>query len=361
MKRIVRPIPSLLLGFSFLLSGALKGIDPYGTSLKLSEYFRVWGWGGFVAEHPLAWSVCLCAGELWLGLLLLSGAFRRLSAWLAVLAMTGFTAVSAWLLFSPAGVAVTDCGCFGEAFTLSHGATLGKNAVLLALAVGCVLMARGASWLPSGLCGKWTALCCAAFSAAIPSYSVLRLPPADFLPYNRGADLATADGLVLFDHRYEEVTDSLLRLSAERPLVAVVAREGLTAAGLSKLEHFRRQSARRQLRLCLWTLPGREAGSGLESYYADVMTLKSLVRADAGFLVVEDGMVRAKRNLLAFRPERFGRPVTVPQLVEEDAGLPYRHAGCVAAGLLLIAAVRRHEKSVARRVADGRTGGETGE
>ena len=91
------------------------------------------------------------------------------------------------------------------------------------------------------------------------------------------------------------------------------------------------------------------------------MTLKSLVRADAGFLVVEDGMVRAKRNLSAFRPERFGRPVTVPQLVEEDAGLPYRHAGCVAAGLLLIAAVRRHEKSVARRAANGRAGGETGE
>ena len=136
--------------------------------------------------------------------------------------------------------------------------------------------------------------------------------PVDFLPYNRGADLTTADGLALFDHRYEEVTDSLLRLSSERPLVAVVTREGLTAAGLSKLEHFRRQSARRQLRLCLWTLSGREAGSGLESYYADVMTLKSLVRADAGFLVVEDGMVRAKRNLSAFRPERFGRPVTVP-------------------------------------------------
>lgn len=312
MKRIVRPIPSLLLGFSFLLSGALKGIDPYGTSLKLSEYFRVWGWDGFVAEHSLAWSVCLSAGELWLGLLLLSGVFRRLSAWLAVLAMTGFTAVSGWLLFSPAGVAVTDCGCFGEAFTLSHGATLGKNAVLLVLAVGCVLMARGASWLPSGLCGKWTALCCAAFSAAIPSYSALRLPPRRLSALQPWSGPDDGRRTALFDHRYEEVTDSLLRLSAERPLVAVVAREGLTAAGLSKLEHFRRQSARRQLRLCLWTLPGREAGSGLESYYADVMTLKSLVRADAGFLVVEDGMVRAKRNLSAFRPERFGRPVTVP-------------------------------------------------
>ena len=50
MKRIIRHIPSLLLGVSFVTSGWLKGVDPYGTSLKLSEYFRVWGWNGFVAD-----------------------------------------------------------------------------------------------------------------------------------------------------------------------------------------------------------------------------------------------------------------------------------------------------------------------
>ena len=59
-----------------MASGGLKGVDPYGTSLKLSEYFRVWGWSGFVADYPLAWSVCLCAGELCMGLLLLFGVFR---------------------------------------------------------------------------------------------------------------------------------------------------------------------------------------------------------------------------------------------------------------------------------------------
>ena len=52
MKRIIRHIPSLLLGACFVASGWLKGVDPYGTSLKLSEYFRVWGWSGFVADHP---------------------------------------------------------------------------------------------------------------------------------------------------------------------------------------------------------------------------------------------------------------------------------------------------------------------
>ena len=93
-------IPSLLLGARFVSSGWLKGVDPYGTSLKLSEYFRVWGWSGFVADHPLAWSVCLCAGELCLGLLLLSGVFRKAVAWGAVAVMSAFTALTAWLALS---------------------------------------------------------------------------------------------------------------------------------------------------------------------------------------------------------------------------------------------------------------------
>ena len=278
MRVMFRRIPVVLLGLSFVASGLLKGIDPYGTALKLLEYFRVWGWGGFVSGYPQAWSVCLCAGELWLGLLLLSGVFRRLSAWLALAVMAVFTAVAGWLAFSPGGGAVTDCGCFGEAFTLSHGATLVKNVALLALAAFAAWLARGEEWIPRRWNGKWTALCCAALACGIPAYSAVCLPPADFLPYNRGA-----------------------------------------------------------------SLPGRGAGSGLETYYADEVTLKSLVRAEAGLIVVEDGVVRAKRNLQGFRPEHFGRPVSVEQLVEEDDGLPYRYAGCVAAALFLTVIVRRRE------------------
>ena len=64
-------IPSLLLGARFVSSGWLKGVVPYGTSLKLSEYFCVWAWSGFVTDNPLAWSVCFCAWELYFGLLYL--------------------------------------------------------------------------------------------------------------------------------------------------------------------------------------------------------------------------------------------------------------------------------------------------
>lgn len=342
MRVMFRHIAVLLLGLSFVASGLLKGIDPYGTALKLSEYFRVWGWGGFVGGHPLAWSVCLCAGELWLGLLLLSGVFRRLSAWLALTVMAVFTAVAGWLFFSPDGGAVTDCGCFGEAFALSHVATWAKNVALLALAAFAAWLSRGVEWIPRRWNGMWTALCCAVLAWGIPAYSAVCLPPADFLPYNRGASLPES-GLAVYDSRYEEVTDSLLRLSAGRPLVAVVAREGLAEEEFAKLSHFRRMARHGEIRLCLWTLPGCGEGSGLETYYADEVTLKSLVRAEAGLIVVEDGVVRAKRNLQGFRPEHFGRPVSVEQLVEEDDGLPYRYAGCVAAALFLTVIVRRRE------------------
>lgn len=75
-----RLVLSLLLGFSFLVSGGLKGIDPYGTSLKLAEYFRVWGWEGAVVRYALAEAVVLCAAELFLGLLLLTGVWRKTAA-----------------------------------------------------------------------------------------------------------------------------------------------------------------------------------------------------------------------------------------------------------------------------------------
>ena len=60
-------------------------------------------------------------------------------------------------------------------------------------------------------------------------------------------------------------------------------------------------------------------------------------------MVVDWGIVRAKRNLSVFRPVRFGRNVTVGEMMEEDAGLPWRYGVCVLAGLAMMVWVRRKE------------------
>lgn len=334
MKHLLRHIPSLLLAMCFVVSGWLKGVDPYGTSLKLSEYLRVWGWNGLVADYPLAWSVCLCAGELCLGLLLLTGMFRKAVAWCAVAVMSAFTALTAWLTFSPMGMSVQDCGCFGEAFTLGHEATLLKNVALLALALWHLWVVRTESW--AGLQGWRTVSCCAVFSLAIPLYSAVWLPPVDFLPFGRGADLSEIPGFGVYDSEYEEVTDSLLEVSRERPLVAVVTPHELVEDEARKLYGLRAEAEAGRIALCLWTLPGMNGKTGLDTYYTDEVTLKSLLRAEAGLVVADGGIVRAKRNLSVFRPER---EATAGDLMKSDEGVLWRYAFCLVLGLAVTAGV----------------------
>ena len=93
------------------------------------------------------------------------------------------------------------------------------------------------------------------------------------------------------------MTDSLMEVSGSKPLVAVVSRRTLTADDLRKLSGLRAEAGVGRISLSLWTLPGLNGGVGMDVFYTDEVTLKSLLRAEAGFVVVDGGIVRAKRNL----------------------------------------------------------------
>ena len=129
----------------------------------------------------------------------------------------------------------------------------------------------------------------------------------DFLPFGRGAALSAVPGFGVYDGRYEEVTDSLMEVSGPKPLVAVMSCRTLTADDLRKLSGLRAEAGAGRISLCLWTLPGLDGGAGMDVFYTDEVTLKSLLRAEAGLVVVDGGIVQSKRNLPVFRPERFGR------------------------------------------------------
>ncbi len=223
----------------------------------------------------------------------------------------------------------------------ARGYAVEKNVLLWALAVWHLWVVRTESW--HGLKGWRTASCCAVFSLAVPLYSAVWLPPVDFLPFGRGAALSAVPGFGVYDGRYEEVTDSLMEVSGSKPLVAVVSRRELTVDDLRKLSGLRAEAGAGRISLCLWMLPGLNGGAGMDVFYTDEVTLKSLLRAEVGFVVVDGGIVRAKRNLSVFRPARFGRNVTVGEMMEEDAGLPWHYGVCVLAGLAVMVWVRRKE------------------
>lgn len=123
----------LVVGAVFVFSGFTKGIDPWGSIYKFDEYLRAFGFYDYRGLLTfMAFSVS--AVEFVLGVFLLFGIYRRFTPW----AMTAMMAV---MLPLTCYIAVTDnvadCGCFGDAVTLSNWGTFWKN---VALTVGLVYL-----------------------------------------------------------------------------------------------------------------------------------------------------------------------------------------------------------------------------
>lgn len=129
-------ISRVIVGLVFVFSGFVKGVDPLGTSYKITEYMTTWSFFGISFEGfvPLATalSVALVVLEFTVGVMLLFGSFRRITAWVLLLMMLFFTGST---LYDAITNEVTDCGCFGDAVKLTNWQTFGKNVVLMVFAI----------------------------------------------------------------------------------------------------------------------------------------------------------------------------------------------------------------------------------
>jgi len=121
----------IFVGLVFLFSSFVKGVDPLGTSYKITEYLTTWQFGSLTFEWlvPMAtfMAMALIVAEFTVGVMLIFGSFRRLSAWVLALMMLFFTFTT---LFDAITNEVTDCGCFGDAVKLTNWQTFWKNIVL---------------------------------------------------------------------------------------------------------------------------------------------------------------------------------------------------------------------------------------
>ena len=119
------------VGLVFLFSSFVKGVDPMGTAFKVQEYMTAWSIGGLTFEWALPFasflSMTLICAEFLVGVLLITNAYRRLSAWLLAAMMLFFTVTT---FIDALTNKVTDCGCFGDAVKLTNWQTFWKNIVL---------------------------------------------------------------------------------------------------------------------------------------------------------------------------------------------------------------------------------------
>ena len=201
----IRRFCAILIGLVFLASGLLKLLDPVGTGLIVSEYFKFFHLG-FLQGTAKALGMVLSLVEAITGAALISGVFRKTTAIVTSVLVVFFTIITLILWIAKPEM---DCGCFGEAIHLSHGQTLLKNLVLLALAALAFIPFQNFG-VPRK--GKYVA-----FFLAIPSlifalcHNARHLPMIDFTEFAPGTELFAS-----LDNDYQEMDGKVPTFIYER-------------------------------------------------------------------------------------------------------------------------------------------------
>ena len=178
-----------LLALTFLFSGFVKAVDPLGTVYKIEDYLKAFG-GFFTDLLPLAGiaAVCLIATEWLLGVCLLCNVRTQVTSWLTLAFYLFMTPLTLWIaLTNP----ISDCGCFGDAIVLTNWQTFWKNVVFLSLVIILLYCKKAIPALFSWWAELIIVLLGAGTVAGIMAYSYTHLPPMDFRPYKIGNHIPT--------------------------------------------------------------------------------------------------------------------------------------------------------------------------
>ncbi len=130
---VISHIARTLLGLVFIFSGVVKAIDPLGTTYKIEDYLKAFG-GFFTELMPLAETAafCLIVIELTLGVCMVLHIKTEWTSWISLAFYCVMTPLTLYIaLTNP----VSDCGCFGEALILTNWQTFWKNVMLMLLVV----------------------------------------------------------------------------------------------------------------------------------------------------------------------------------------------------------------------------------
>lgn len=173
------------LGLTFMFSGFVKAVDPWGGYYKFAEYSHVYGFES-LAQASLGLSFALASLEFMLGVFVLTGSFRRGAPVL-------LTCMMAVMLPLTLDLALTDrvphCGCFGDAVVISNWASFWKNVVITAALVYLTFFNRRVHGVYGPAVNWVVGALSFAFVAAVAYNGYFKQPLIDFSQYPVGRQL----------------------------------------------------------------------------------------------------------------------------------------------------------------------------
>lgn len=206
--KILVELSRITLGITFMFSGFVKAVDPWGTAYKIEDYFGAFGLSGFsFLSFPS--SAFLCILEFLLGAFMFFGLYRYWASRLILLVMCFMTPLTLYLAIANP---VEDCGCFGDAWLVTNWQTFYKNVVLI---IASIITFRYYKLIRNFFTGKtyWLAfLFLIVFSIGFVIRNYIYEPIFDFRPYSIGTHLP--DKMVVPDGM-EQVEETMLVYSKD--------------------------------------------------------------------------------------------------------------------------------------------------
>lgn len=209
-------------GALFIFSGLVKAIDPVGTAYKMEQYFEHFEstfagtWMKFIApifpmfsKISISFSVFMIVLEIVLGIMLIIGAYRKLTSWLFFgiiiffTMLTGFTFLTGyvpeginffdfkhWASYSDNNMKVKDCGCFGDFLKLEPRISFYKDLFLMVPAVWFIVRWNKLHQLfGASLRTAITTMSSFALVLFCLSNFIWNEPMIDFRPFKKGVNI----------------------------------------------------------------------------------------------------------------------------------------------------------------------------
>jgi uncharacterized membrane protein YphA (DoxX/SURF4 family) len=310
--KIVVQLSRILVGALFIFSGFVKLIDPIGSQYKFQEYFSedVLNMEFFI-PYALPFAILLIVAEILLGVMILIGykpkvtIFSLLSLMLVFLFLTWYSAYYN---------KVTDCGCFGDAVKLSTWGTFYKNVVLIGLVFVLVVGMKHVKPIFGGKIPKVITFLSLAAFLFIVQHVLTHLPIIDFRAYAIGKSIPEgmkykADGEIppvhdfMLEDEQADLAPELLK-KEKVMLVIIYNLDKVDKNGFPAIKEVTTKAKEKG-----YTVYGVSASFtddlilAKEKYnlpfdflFCDETTLKTVIRANPGVIILDKGIVVQKKN-----------------------------------------------------------------
>ncbi len=185
--KAITGIARVLVGVLFIFSGFIKLNDPVGFSYKLQEYFSE-----PVLDIPalipfaLIIAIVVVIYELVLGIMLLIGYAPKFTVWSLLLMIIFFTFLT---FYSAYFNKVTDCGCFGDAIPLTPWESFYKDVILSILILILFFNRKYITPVFAPASHRWIVFASFFACFAFCYYVLMHLPVFDFRAYAVGKNI----------------------------------------------------------------------------------------------------------------------------------------------------------------------------